>query len=331
MKAIGYTQAGPKENLKLIELPIPKFGADDLLVEIKAVALNPVDVKVRKSMSPQNGESKILGWDAAGIVKDVGANVKNFKVGDEVYYAGSIARPGTNSQFHAVDAAIVAKKPKSLNFAEATSLPLTSLTAWEILFDRIKIKEAESGKILIIGGAGGVGSMAIQLLKEKTEMEVYATAAREESAEWVRKLGADFVVDHSKGIKNEAARLGVSSFDVIVSFTHTDKHFADILELIKPEGRFGLIDDAGVDLNQLKKKSISIHWESMFTRSSYNTETKYEQGKILSQIAELVDARKIVHTMTENLGPLTLEKLQQAHGKIESTTTIGKIVLEGFV
>jgi NADPH2:quinone reductase len=337
MKAVGYKMPGSitdEAALVDIELPEPTATGHDILVAVKAVSVNPVDYKVRQSTPPQDDAWKVLGWDAAGIVSAVGSDVTQFQPGDEVFYAGSITRPGTNAEFHLVDARIVGRKPASLDWAEAAALPLTSLTAWEALFDRLNVTKAVPGAapaILIIGGAGGVGSIAVQLARERTDLTVIATASRPETREWVRSLGAHHVIDHSKPLAAQVADLGIGAPAFVFSTTQTRQHVSEIAELIAPQGRFGLIDDPkDFDIMLFKRKSVSIHHELMFTRSIYGTQDMDEQGKILNAVAILVDGGKIRTTLTERLSPINASNLKQVHALIESGTAKGKIVLEGF-
>ncbi|MGO4337423.1 zinc-binding alcohol dehydrogenase family protein [Labrys sp. KB_33_2] len=337
MKAIGYRTAGAIDAAKAledIELPRPKATGHDLLVEVAAISVNPVDTKVRRRASPDAGEWKVLGWDAVGRVVEVGEAVTAFKPGDEVFYAGSITRPGANSQFHLVDERIVGHKPKVLSDAEAAALPLTAITAWEMLFDRLDIRRPVPGAanaIVIVGGAGGVGSIAIQLARALTEVTVIATASRPETQDWVRELGAHHVVDHGKPIAGQIAALGIGAPAFVFSTTETHRHLGEIVELIAPQGRFGLIDDPeGLDIMGFKRKAASIHWELMFTRPIFQTPDMDEQGKLLNEVAGLIDKGKIRTTLSQVLSPINAENLKQAHALIESGRAKGKIVLEGF-
>ena len=337
MKAVGYKVAGPiAENASLvdIDLPRPVSAGHDILVEVMAVSVNPVDYKVRGSSPPADGDWKVLGWDAAGIVREVGSDVTQFKAGDEVYYAGSITRSGTNAQFHLVDARIVGKKPTSLDWAEAAALPLTTLTAWEAMFDRLDVAKRVPGAaaaILIIGGAGGVGSIAIQIARQRTDLTVIATASRPDTQAWVKGLGAHHVIDHSRPLAAQISELGIGAPAFVFSTTHTEKHAADIAALSAPQGRFALIDDPKVfDIMLFKRKAVSIHHELMFTRSIYGTPDMDEQGKILDAMAVLVDAGKIRTTLTQRLSPINAANLRTVHALIESGGAKGKIVLEGF-
>lgn len=337
MKAVGYKVPGPiAEDAALvdIELPQPVAVGYDILVEVKAVSVNPVDYKVRGSSPPADGEWKVLGWDASGIVREVGPDVKQFQPGDEVYYAGSITRPGTNAEFHLVDARIVGRKPASLDWAEAAALPLTTLTAWEAMFDRLDVAKPVPGAapaILIIGGAGGVGSIAIQIARQRTDLTVVTTASRPETQEWVKELGAHHVIDHRRPLSAQIAELGIGAPAFVFSTTHTEQHAADIAELIAPQGRFALIDDpTAFDIMLFKRKAVSIHHELMFTRSIYGTPDMHEQGNILDALALLVDEGKIRTTLTERLSPINAANLKTVHALIESGAAKGKIVLEGF-
>ncbi|AOP88089.1 MULTISPECIES: zinc-binding alcohol dehydrogenase family protein [Bacteria] len=336
MKAVGYKVPGPiAEDASLVDIDLPRPVAEggDILVEVKAVSVNPVDYKIRSSTPPADGDWKVLGWDAAGIVQEVGPDVTQFAVGDEVYYAGSLIRPGTNAEFHLVDARIVGRKPASLDWAEAAALPLTTLTAWEAMFDRLDVTKPVPGAaaILIIGGAGGVGSIAIQIARQRTDLIVISTASRPETQEWVKGLGAHHVIDHSRPLAPQIAELNIGAPAFVFSTTHTEQHASDIAELIAPQGRFGFIDDPkALDVMLFKRKAVSIHHELMFTRSLYGTPDMDEQGKILNSLAVLVDDGKIRTTLTEKLSPINAANLKTVHALIESGAARGKIVLEGF-
>lgn len=337
MHAIGYKTPAPiteAGSLVDIQLPTPMAEGRDLLVEIKAVSVNPVDYKVRLSPRPNQADWKVLGWDAAGVIRSIGGEVKRFRPGDPVFYAGSLSRPGTNAEFHLVDERIVGTKPKTLSWAQAAALPLTALTAWESLFERLDVKKAVSGAtpaILIVGGAGGVGSVAIQMARALTDLTVVATASRPESREWVSRLGAHHVIDHSKPLAGEFAALGIGAPAFVFSTTQTAKHIGEIEKLIAPQGRFGLIDDPSTfDAMIFKPKSVSIHHEFMFTRSMFGTADMGEQGKILDDVSRLVDEGRLETTLTQRLSPINAENLKIAHALLESGAAIGKIVLEGF-
>ena len=341
MKAIGYTQAhalatAGQNGLTDITLPDPTPAGHDVLVEVKAVSVNPVDTKVRASAARSAGSDyKVLGYDASGVVRAVGPEVTLFKAGDKVWYAGSIARPGTNSELHLVDERIVGRMPQTLNFAEAAALPLTSITAWEMLFDRLGIvpgKAPTNKTLLIIGASGGVGSIMTQLATRLTSLTVIGTASRPETQAWVKELGAHHVIDHSQPIAAELKRIGIPEVDYVVSLTQTDSHLDQIVEALAPQGHFGLIDDPkNVDMTKFKRKSISIHWESMFTRSMFGTADMVAQHRLLTEIAQLVDAGLIRTTLTERFGSINAANLRRAHALIESGKSRGKVVLEGFL
>jgi len=334
IKAIGYAAPGAisAENaLVEFETETPQPGPNDLLVDVRGVSVNPVDVKVRASAQPDEGH-RILGFDAAGIVKAVGAKVTRFKVGDEVFYAGDITRPGTNAEFHAVDERIVGRKPASLDFAEAAGMPLTSITAWELLFDSFGIKEGGGAgeALLVIGGAGGVGSILIQLAKKLTHLTVIATASRDDTRTWVKKMGADHIVNHRNPLDKELETLGISP-RYVAALTHTDKHYPAIQQLIKPRGHIALIDDPGtLDIVPLKAKALSVSWEFMFARSMFQTEDIEAQHILLNRVADLLDDGTLISTVNNQGGRLSVENLRSAHAFQESGTAIGKTVLGGF-
>lgn len=338
MRAIAYRQPGPidrDEALVEVELPRPVPTGRDILVAVRAISVNPVDAKVRTGAAPFDGrDERILGWDAAGLVEAVGPEATRFKVGDEVFYAGDLMRDGSNAEYQLVDERIVGHRPHSIGFAEAAALPLTAITAWETLFDRLKVDDQPAGgarAILIIGGAGGVGSAAIQIARARTDLTVIATASRAETQGWVRDLGAHHVIDHSRPMAPQIAALEIGAPAFVFSTTHTDRHLADIVELIAPQGRFALIDDpASLNIVAFKRKAVSVHWELMFTRSLFNTPDVGEQGRLLDSVAELVDEGRIRTTATETLSPINAANLIEAHRRIESATTRGKIVLEGW-
>jgi len=337
MRAIGYQQPGAinrDDALVDIELPMPTPTGRDILVAVRAVSVNPVDTKVRRGTAPEPGQWKVLGWDAAGVVTATGTDATLFRPGDEVFYAGAIGRPGTNSEFHLVDERIVGRKPKSLGWAEAAAVPLTAITAWEAMFDRLDVGKAVPGaapSILVIGGAGGVGSIAIQLARALTGLTVIGTASRPETRDWVASMGAHHVVDHSNPLAEEVAALGIGAPSFVFSTTQTERHLEQIAELIAPQGRFALIDDpATLNVNLFKRKSVSIHLELMYTRSIYGTPDMAEQGKLLNEVARLLDAGTLRTTMTERVSPINAANLKRVHALIESGTARGKVVLEGF-
>jgi NADPH:quinone reductase len=337
MRAVGYQKTLPiddPDSLVDIDLPKPEPKGRDILVEIRAVSVNPVDTKVRRNIGPGEDGWKVLGWDAAGVVVAAGPDATLFRPGDAVFYAGALGRPGTNAEFHLVDERIVGRKPASLGWAEAAALPLTAITAWEALFDRLDIRKPVPGAapaILIIGGAGGVGSIAIQLVRQLTGLTVIATASRPETRDWVRELGAHHVVDHTRPLAAEVAALGLGTPGFVFSTTNTDRHLAGIVELVAPQGRFAVIDDpTAFDANPFKRKSVSVHWEFMFTRSMFETADVAEQGALLNEVARLVDAGTLRTTLAGSFGPVNATNLKRAHALIESGKARGKIVLEGF-
>lgn len=334
MKAVAYRQCLPiadVQSLVDIELPSPGIGEHDLLVAVRAVSVNPVDTKVRRGVAPADGEWKVLGWDVAGEVVEVGSAVQGFAPGDRVWYAGSIARPGGNSELHAVDARIVGKMPSTVNFAQAAALPLTAITAWEILFDRLGLQADSTGTLLVIGAAGGVGSILVQLARQLTGLTVVGTASRPETQAWLEELGAHCVIDHSRPLAGELRAAGFAEADYVVSLNQTDRHFAGIVELIAPQGKFALIDDpASLDVVSLKRKSVSVHWELMFTRSLFGTPDMAKQGELLNAVAQLVDAGRVRTTLAEHFGRIDAANLRRAHALLESGRARGKIVLENF-
>ena len=333
MKAISYIDGmdhGFQNPLVDIEKAMPSLKDRDLLVRIKAISVNPVDTKVRRNPVAV-GNTRILGWDAVGEVVEVGSSVQHFKVGDQVWYAGDLTRDGSNAEYQAVDERIVSLKPQSLSDAEAAALPLTAITAWEMLFDRFNVDLDQSDNILVIGGAGGVGSIAIQLLKAKTNLKVIATASREETKAWVKSLGADYVIDHTEDLNTQIKALGLDAPRYIFSTNQTHTYLPQISKLIAPQGKFGLIDDPkSLDIGEFKSKSVSVHWEFMFTRSMFNTTDIEQQSQLLHQVAELVDNHRIKTTLNQTLGKINAKNLKLAHELIETGRAKGKIVLEGF-
>jgi zinc-binding alcohol dehydrogenase family protein len=333
MKAVAYQNSLPVDNpnaLMDVELPEPTAQGRDLLVRVEAVSVNPVDTKVRIKMNPEPGEARVLGWDVAGVVEAVGSEVTLFKPGDQVWYAGAIDRPGCNSEFHLVDERIAAKMPQTLSYVQAAAMPLTTITAWEILFDRFRCNENSEGSLLVIGGAGGVASMMIQLAKALTRLTVIATASRPETREWVSRLGADHIVNHHS-LKEELGKTGFSSINAIAALSNTGDHWSTIAEVIAPQGQICVIDDPGVlDISPLKRKSISTHWEFMYTRSLFQTDDMIEQHKLLTRVAELVDKGEIQTTLNQEFGKINAANLLKAHALLESGQSIGKIVLCGF-
>ncbi|MFG1868617.1 zinc-binding alcohol dehydrogenase family protein [Micromonospora arborensis] len=331
MQVVGYRRNLPIDNPESLvdaEIDVPAPGPHDLLVRIEAVSVNPVDVKVRAGSDP-GGELKILGYDAAGTVSAVGPGVTRFRVGDEVYYAGSIARPGTNAQFHLVDEHIVGHKPASLTHAEAAALPLTTITAWETLFDRFALTKDSTGTLLVVGAAGGVGSMIVQLARALTSLTVIGTASRPETRQWVTDLGAHHVVDHHGGLADAVLDVAPAGVDYLFT-AFSDGQVEEFARVVRPNGQITAIDDpVGLDLLPLKSKSITWHWEFMFTRPLF-LPTDPTQHEILEETARLVDDGTLRTTLTNQLGPINAANLRQAHVLIETSATIGKIVLAGF-
>jgi len=341
MKAIGYQKSleiNHQESLVDIELSTPKPAGRDLLVKIAAISVNPVDTKIRANVQPEEGDYKVIGWDAVGEVIAVGDQAQFYKKGDKVFYAGDLTRPGTNSEYHLVDERIVGRKPQSITNAEAAALPLTAITAWEMLFDRLGLEQVATlektgdERILIIGAAGGVGSIMVQLAAQLTNAVVIGTASRPESQQWVKDLGADYVIDHRKPLSAELKRIGLDSVTHVASLNGTDQHYDEIVESLAPQGKFGLIDDPQLplDIKKMKRKSISLHWEFMYTRSMFTTDDIEKQRDLLNSIADLIDAGRIKTTLGEHYGQISAENLKRAHASLEGGKSIGKIVLEGF-
>jgi zinc-binding alcohol dehydrogenase family protein len=330
MKAIAVTHG----TLHDIDLPLPQPGRRDLLVRIEAISVNPVDHKVRAGQA-EIAEPRVLGWDAAGTVTEVGPDVTLFKVGDQVYFAGSIVRAGANSEYAVVDERIAAHKPATLDFTQAAALPLTSITAWEALFDRLGVARdgADRGKrILIVGGAGGVGSIAIQLAKKLAGLEVIATASRPESAAWCKRLGADHVIDHNGDMPAQLKALGMPAVDLILCLNDIDRHFAALVEAIAPQGKICSIlgGVAPLPMAGLFSKSATLVFELMFTRSMFETADMIEQHRLLTDVARLVDQKVLVTTVGESFGRINADNVARAHAMLESGSMIGKIVLSGF-
>lgn len=339
MKAVGFRKPLPivdSDSLLDLDLPDPKPAGRDLLVQVKAVSVNPMDTKMRAGVMPgvPIGDATIMGWDAAGVVKATGPDATQFKPGDEVWYSGSNQRPGTNSELHVVDERLVGRKPASLDFAQAAAMPLTTITAWELLFDRMGVVRGKANTgdaLLIVGAGGGVGSILTQIACRLTGMTVIGTASRKETADWVRSLGAHHVIDHTKPLSAEMKRIGVPQVSHVAGLTQSDSHFKEIAEVLAPQGRFGLIDALPTaNIMLLKGKSISIHWEMMFTRSQFGTPDMLAQSRLLTEVAHLIDAGVIRSTFGENFGRLDAANLKRAHALIESGKARGKIVLEGF-
>jgi zinc-binding alcohol dehydrogenase family protein len=336
MKAVAFTHSKPVTDLEALldlEFAVPVPRHQDLLVEVKAVSVNPVDTKIRLGGEPL-GEPRVLGFDAAGIVRAIGPEAQNFAVGDEVFYAGVPNRPGSNAEFHLVDHRIVGHKPKTLGFAEAAALPLTSLTAWEMLFDRFRIPRGpgSQGTLLIVGGAGGVGSIAIQLAAKLTGLTIVATASRPETAQWCRELGAHHVINHHADMALQFASLGLGAPEYVFCVTNQRAHFKKLTELLAPEGAIGIIESSTgtVDISALIRKCGTLHTEYMFARGVLHTPNMAEQHRTLETVAHLVDNGTLRTTMTENYGIINAANLKRAHAAIEAGSVRGKIVLEGF-
>jgi NADPH2:quinone reductase len=339
MRAVVFRKSLPiadPDALVDIEMARPEPGARDLLVKVEAVSVNPVDTKVRRGGDPADG-ARVLGWDAAGTVEATGPGATLFKRGNAVFYAGSLVRPGANAQFHLVDERIAGRKPSSLSFAEAAALPLTAITAWELLFDRIGVKRGEAAdrrSLLVVGAAGGVGSIAIQIARKLTGLTVIATASRTETQAWVRELGAQHVIDHGQPFAPQLAAIGVPAVDIVLALTGTVQNAAQIAEVIAPEGHLGLIEGAAAlkafDSGPLVTKSVGVHLELMFTRAMFGTPSMIEQHRLLSEIADLVDAGVVRTTLKHIVGPIDAAHLKKAHALIESGKAIGKVVLEGW-
>ena len=337
MKAIGYQHNLSIEDenaLQDVELEAPTAQGHDVLVEVKAVSVNPVDYKIRQHVAPEDGEWKVLGWDAAGTVKAVGDGVSLFKPGDTVWYAGDLRRSGSNAEYQVVDERIVGHMPQSLSFAQAAALPLTSITAWEMLFDRLQLPTDatdNSKSVLVIGAAGGVGSIMVQLLRRLTGVTIIGTASREQSVKWLTDLGAHHVISHREPLSGGLKAIGIPQVDYVISLTNTGDHYEEIVKSLAPQGHFGLIDDpAQLDAVPLKRKSIALHWELMFTRSMFQTPDMVEQHKLLNEVAGLIDTGRIQTTVAHHLGTINAENLMKAHAMLEAHQAHGKIVLEGF-
>lgn len=337
MKAVGYTKSHPIDDAKALfdfEADKPEPKGRDVRVAVKAISVNPVDFKVRKRAEPKAGDTKILGYDAAGVVDAVGPDVTMFKPGDTVFYAGSILRQGTNAEFHLVDERIVGRKPASLDFTQSAALPLTAITAWELLFDRLGVapgKSLDPRTLLIIGGAGGVGSILIQLARRLTGLTVVATASRPETVKWCEDLGAHAVIDHSKPMKEQVEGLKLPPVALIASLTGTEQHYKALADIIAPQGKFGLIDDpTEFSMAAFKGKAVSVHWESMFTRSSFQTPDMIAQHHLLNDVSDLIDKGVLRTTLDKTFGTINAANLKRAHALLESGKSHGKIVLAGW-
>lgn len=333
MKAIVYSQNGlpiSDENaLYDADVAKPQPGARDLLVKINAIAVNPVDTKVRKGAATE--QPRILGWDAVGVVEAVGEAVRLFRPGDEVFYAGDISRAGSYAEYGLVDERIAGHKPRSLSDADAAALPLTSLTAWELLFDRFEVQADENAALLIVGAGGGVGSILTQLARKLTGLTIIGTASRPETEEWVQQQGAHHVINHHQPLAEQLRALGIDTVKYVASLTYTDSYYTQLIEVLAPQGKLALIDDPEtLDAMPLKRKAISLHWELMFTRSLFETPDMQRQHEILQRISQLIDDGTLQTTAGEHLGSINAANLRKAHALIESGRARGKLVLSGF-
>lgn len=345
MKAVGYRESLPIENpdaLQNVEMERPVAKGRDLLVRVKAIAVNPVDFKVRQQAEPEPGQIKVLGWDAVGEVVAIGEGASLFKEGDTVFYAGDVTRQGSNAEYQVVDERLVGRKPASLSDADAAALPLTTITAWEMLFDHLQLERQLAGSItpsddvvLVIGSAGGVGSILVQLIKQLTGAKVLATASRPESKAWVESLGADFVLNHREPLQPQIETLvsagKIGSVTHVASLNATDQYFDDYVAVLRPFGKIAMIDDpASLDVMKIKPKSLSLHIEFMFARSMHQADDMQVQHDLLNEVSRLVDQGFIRTTAGKHLGAINAENLRAAHAELESGTAVGKIVLEGF-
>ena len=338
MQAIGYRKASPElDHLEAFDIPRPRPEDRDLLVEVRAVSVNPVDYKVASGGGPgapaDTGAIKVVGYDAAGVVVETGREAQLFKPGDDVFYAGSVGRQGANMEFHLVDERIVGRKPRTLDFAAAAALPLTSITAWEAMFDRLDVAKPVPGAaraILILGGAGGVGSIAIQLARQLTDLTIVATASRPETVQWAKDMGAHHVVDHRKPLAPQIVALGLGAPGFIFATSPIGGAIADLAELIAPQGRVALINAEAADLFVFRPKSVSIHFELMFTRPLLNTADIEAQHRLLNEVADLVDSGRVRSTMRENYGRIDAANLMRAMKFLKSGRAIGKVVLAEF-
>lgn len=340
MKAVGFTQYLPIDDPQALrDLDVAHPGAPqghDVLVRVEAVSVNPVDTKLRGPKPGELSQPRVLGFDAAGVVEAIGPQVTTFEVGDEVYYAGDVTRPGSNAQYQLVDERVVAHKPSTLDFAQAAAMPLTTLTAWELLFQRMPYQldgnRQQGRQLLVIGGAGGVGSIAIQLARH-AGFTVIATASRPASAQWCQQMGAHHVIDHAQPLAPQLAALGIEQVDAAINLADTDRYWSQLGELLAPQGHVGLIVEPRGELrigDPYKAKCISIHWEFMFARARFGTADLVEQHRILARAASLIDAGQLRSTLTQTLGPINADTLRHAHRLLEGGSTIGKLALSGW-
>jgi len=339
MKAVGnykYLPSSDPQCFVDLTLPEPKPTGRELLVRVFAVSVNPVDTGMRANV--HQTEPRILGWDASGIVEAVGQGVTLFKPGDAVYYAGSIARPGCNSELHLVDERIVGRKPATLSHEQAAAMPLTTLTAWEALFERMGIEPRPSDRnaqrsLLVIGGAGGVGSIAIQIAKRVAGLHVIATASRPETVEWCQKMGADQVINHRQPLKDGLAEIGINMVSDALCCSNFEEYVEQLPVVVKPFGFACTITgtkDDRVNVSGFFQKSIALGFELMYTRSLFETADMQAQHDILNEVSGLLDAGVLECTLTESFGSLTPENLRRAHARVESRTMIGKLALSGI-
>jgi zinc-binding alcohol dehydrogenase family protein len=336
MKAVGYFASLPitdTASLQDLIVPDPTPRARDLLVRVAAIAVNPVDTKIRGRRPAVGDLPEIIGWDAVGVVEEVGHDVTLFKVGDRVWYAGELNRPGANSELHAIDERLAALAPTTLSDQDAAAMPLTAITAWEMLFDRLGVAKGggEGQALLVVGGAGGVGSILIQLARQLTKLRIIATASRPESIQWCMDLGADAVIDHRQPFVAQLGEHGLDGVEFVAALTHTGEHFEEIVASLHPQGHICVIDDpATLDVVPLKTKSIALHWELMYTRSLFQTADMGEQGRLLGEVAAMIDAGQVRTTAGEHMGIINAENLRRAHALLESGRAVGKVTLAGF-
>lgn len=342
MKAIGFQKKlsiSDPQSLVDIELAVPEASGHDILVKVEAIAVNPVDYKVRQNGTLSGDEYRVLGWDAVGIVVAVGDAVTLFKPGDQVFYAGDIQRQGSNAEYQLVDERIVGHKPKNISNADAAALPLTSITAWELLFEHLVLPKVSKktanptrpNVLLVVGAAGGVGSILVQLAAKLTDCTIIGTASRESSKSWVTQLGAHHVIDHTKPFSPQLEQLDIGGLTHIASLNSTDSYLESYIDALQPFGKIALIDDPkDLDVTKMKPKALSLHWEFMFARSMFSAHDMHKQGELLNDIAALIDSDVIKTTVGQHLGTINAANLRTAHEILESGKSIGKLVLEGF-
>lgn len=329
MKVIGYLNAHNIDSfeMKEFELDHPELGPHDILVKIMAIGVNPVDYKIRQGRSSKTDRPVVIGWDASGRIEEMGSEVTNVSVGDEVFYAGDITKDGSYAELQTIDSRLVGKKPKTLDFAQSAAIPLTAITAYEALIEQSTTQYSKNTSVLIIGGAGGVGSMSLQLLKALTPATVIATASRDESIKWCQDLGADYVINHRNNLSDELKKIGFPQVDFVFSTNHTEQYISILPDIIKPFGQLTLIDDPeSFDMKPFKAKSIKCGYEFMFTKSMFHHKPE-EQGQLLTKIGELIDRQKIRTTMSSVLTGLTAENVKTAHEALESGRSVGKTVI----